>query len=66
MTKRFYDWEDTSDPLSVGYPDLGRYERLKTKKAVREDWNKYLQMFPSGGRKRTIRVWRISYEEVKV
>jgi hypothetical protein len=69
MAKWFYDWADVSDPHTQNYPDLGRYEqyRLKTKKAVREEWREYLATFDfPPERKPKIRVWRIAYEEVKV
>jgi hypothetical protein len=71
MTKRFYEWEDTSDPHATGVPDFGKYPqyRLLTKTAVRKDVREYLKMFPDiAARKPKIRVWRISYtvEKVKI
>ena len=69
MTKIFYEWEDTSDPHAVGHLDLGVYPqfRLLTKASVRKDWREYLAMFPEiAVRKPKIRVWRVSYEEVKL
>jgi hypothetical protein len=69
MADFFYEWEDTSDRHSTGVPDLGRYPefRLKTKAAVRKDWREYLVAFPDIAiRKPKIRVWRISYDEVKI
>ena len=65
----FYEWEDTSDRFSTGVPDLSRYVecRATTKKQVREEWREYLAAFPDiAKRKPKIRVWRISYKEVKV
>ena len=68
MNKLFYEWEDKSDPYATGCPDLGYYPPLRmcSKKAVREDWHDYVATLAREGvtRKPTIRVWRISYEEV--
>ena len=68
MAKIFYEWEDTTDPHALGRPELGvRPEfRLRTKAAVRKDWREYVEAFASLKRTPKIRVWRISYDEVKV
>jgi len=67
MTKMFYEWEDTTDPYATGVPDLGRQFRATSKAVVRKEWREYLTVFPNiAARKPKIRVWRISYDEVKV
>jgi hypothetical protein len=69
MTKMFYEWEDTSDPHATGVPDLGRHPwaHATTKKQVRKEWSDYLHDFPAiAARKPKIRVWKISYKEVKL
>jgi hypothetical protein len=69
MTKMFYEWEDTSDRHATGIPDLGRYPwaRATTKRQVRKEWSEYLLAFPEVAiKKPKIRVWKISYSEVKL
>jgi hypothetical protein len=67
MTKMFYEWEDTSDPYAPGVPNPERYPwpRATTKKQVRQEWRDYLHAFPSL-KSPKLRVWKISYKEVKV
>ena len=67
MTKMFYEWEDTTDPHATGRPSLERHPwaRALTKKQVRKEWRDYLQDFPSLKNPK-IRVWRVSYETVKL
>jgi len=74
MTKFFYEWEDTTDPHATGIPDLGRYPhcRATTKAQVRREWREYCEMceycemFTDLRPNPKIRVWRISYEKVKL
>jgi hypothetical protein len=67
MTKMFYEWEDTSDPNATGRPNMDRYPwaRALTKRQVRKEWREYLHDFPKLKNPK-IRVWKVSYKEVKV
>jgi hypothetical protein len=68
MTIAFYEWEDANDPYAVGAPDLARdvWARCLTLSQVRKEWKEYLKDFPDLEHKPKLRVWKISYETVKV
>jgi hypothetical protein len=68
MTILSYEWEDAGDPNAVGYPELECYGwgRCLTRAQVRKEWEEYLKDFPDLEHKPRLRVWKISYETVKV
>jgi hypothetical protein len=68
MAIAFYEWEDANDPYAVGAPDLTRHPwaRCLTRAQVRKEWEEYLKEVPDLKHKPKIRVWKISYEKVKV
>ncbi len=68
MTIAFYEWEDAGDPCAGGAPDLTRYPwaRCLTLAQVRKEWEEYLKDFPNLEHKPKLRVWKVSYETVKV
>jgi hypothetical protein len=68
MTIAFYEWEDANDKYATHVPDMTRYpwERCRTKREVRAEWEEYLKDFPNLEHKPKLRVWKVSYKTVKV